>query len=56
MGADRGTFCLTRFGVSRKFCILAVYDDCCHETLCLMAEASISCARVVREMDVLVRA
>ena len=30
------------FGASRKFRILAVIDDCCHENLCLMADTSIS--------------
>ena len=43
------------FGVSRKFRILAVNDDCCREKLCLMADTSISGARVARELDALVR-
>ena len=43
------------FGVSRKFRILAVNDDCCRENLCLMADTSISGARVTRELDTLVR-
>ncbi|WP_372993996.1 IS3 family transposase, partial [Sulfitobacter sp.] len=43
------------FGVSRKFRILAVNDDCCRENLCLMADTSISGARVARELDALVR-
>ncbi|SLN77093.1 Integrase core domain protein [Ruegeria meonggei] len=43
------------FGASRKFRILAVNDDCCRENLCLMADTSISGARVVRELDALVR-
>ena len=30
-------------------------DDCCRETLCLMADTSISCARAARELDALVR-
>ena len=30
------------FGVSRKFSILAVNDDCCRENLCLMVDTSIS--------------
>ncbi len=34
------------FGVSRKFRILAVNDDCCRENLCLMADTSILGARV----------
>ena len=43
------------FSVSRKFRILAVNDDCCRENLCLMADTSISGARVARELDALVR-
>ena len=43
------------FGASRKFRILAVIDDCCRENLCLMADTSISGARVARELDALVR-
>ena len=43
------------FGASRRFPILAVNDDCCRENLCLMAETSISGARVARELDALVR-
>ena len=43
------------FGASRKFRILAVNDDCCRENLCLMADTSISGARVARELDALVR-
>lgn len=39
------------FGASRKFCILAVNDDCCRENLCLMADTSISSARVAGELD-----
>ena len=30
-------------------------DDCCRETLCLIADTSISGARVARELDALVR-
>ena len=44
------------FGASRKFRMLAVNDDCCRENLCLMADTSISGARVARELDALVRA
>ncbi|EET46567.1 hypothetical protein TR2A62_1818 [Thalassobium sp. R2A62] len=44
------------FGVFRKFRILAVNDDCCRENLRLMADTSISGARVARELDALVRA
>lgn len=36
------------FGASRKFQILAVIDDCCHEQLCLVADTSISGAQVAR--------
>ncbi len=43
------------FGASREFRILAVNDDCCRENLCLMADTSISGARVARELDALVR-
>lgn len=43
------------FGASRRFRILAVNDDCCRESLGLIADTSISGARVARELDVLVR-
>ncbi len=43
------------FGASRKFRMLAVNDDCCRENLRLMADTSISGARVARELDALVR-
>lgn len=43
------------FGASRRFRILAVNDDCCRENLCLVADTSISGARVARELDALVR-
>ena len=43
------------FGASRKLRMLAVNDDCCRENLCLMADTSISGARVARELDALVR-
>lgn len=42
-------------GASRRFRILAVNDNCCRENLCLMADTSISGARVAREPDALVR-
>lgn len=42
-------------GACRKFCILAVNDDCCRENLGLIADTSISGARVPRELDALVR-
>ncbi len=41
------------FGASRRFRILAVIDDCCRENLCLVADTSISGARVARELDAL---
>jgi putative transposase len=44
------------FGASRRFRILAVNDDSCRENLCLMADTSISGAKVARELDALVRA
>ena len=43
------------FGASRKFRILAINDDCCREKLCLVADTSISGARVARELNTLVR-
>ena len=43
------------FGASRKFRMLAVNDDYCRENLCLMADTSISGARVARELDALMR-
>lgn len=43
------------FGGSCKFRMLAVNDDCGLESLCLMANTSISGARFARELDALVR-
>ncbi|WP_347141050.1 IS3 family transposase [Paracoccus sp. SSK6] len=43
------------FGACRRFRILAVNDDCCRENLGLIADTSISGARVARELDALVR-
>jgi putative transposase len=48
-------FLCDTFGVCRKFRILAVNDDCCRENLVLIADTSISGARVARELDALVR-
>lgn len=48
-------FLFDTFGASPRFRILAVNDDCCRENLYLMADSSISGARVVRELDALVR-
>lgn len=42
------------FGASRKFRILAVNDDCTRENLCLVADTSISGARVARELTALI--
>ena len=44
------------FGASRKFRILAVIDDCTRECLCLVADTSLSGARVARELSALIRA
>ena len=44
-----------RFKACRKFRILAVNDDCCRETLGLIADTSLSGARVARKLDALVR-
>lgn len=43
------------FGASRKFRILAVIDDCTRECLCLVADTSLSGARVTRELNALIR-
>ena len=43
------------FGTSRRFRILAVNDDGCREKMCLVADTSISGARLARELDALVR-
>jgi putative transposase len=43
------------FGACWKFRILAVNDDCCRENLGLIADTSISGARVAWELDALVR-
>jgi len=43
------------FGVSRKFRILAVNDDFYRENLSLMADTSISGARIARDMNGLVQ-
>ena len=43
------------FGASRKFRILAVIDDCTRECLCLVADTSLSGARVARELSSLIR-
>lgn len=41
------------FGACRKFRILAVNDDCYRENLALIADTSVSGARVARELDAL---
>ena len=43
------------FGASRTFRILAVIDDCTRECLCLVADTSLSGARVARELSALIR-
>lgn len=43
------------FGASRKFRILAVIDDCSRESLCLIADTSISGAKGAPELDARVR-
>ena len=43
------------FGASRKFRILAVIDDCTRECPCLVADTSLSGARVARELSALIR-
>jgi putative transposase len=43
------------FGASRKFRILAVIDDYTRECLCLVADTSLSGARVARELSALSR-
>ena len=43
------------FGASRKFRILAVIDDCSRENLPLIADTSLSGARVARELTAMVR-
>ncbi|MGR3436474.1 MAG: IS3 family transposase [Shimia sp.] len=43
------------FEASGRFRIFAVNDDHCRENLCLVADTSISGARVARELDALVR-
>lgn len=43
------------FGASRRFRALAVVDDCTRECLGLIADTSISGARVARELDAMIR-
>ncbi len=43
------------FGASRRFRILEVNDDCCWENLCLVADTPISGARMVCELDAMMR-
>ena len=43
------------FGASRKFRVLAVIDDCIRENLALIADTSLSGARVARELTALIR-
>jgi putative transposase len=43
------------FGASRKFRILAVNDDCTRQNLGLIADTSLSGARVARELTAMIR-
>lgn len=43
------------FGASRKSRVLAVIDDCTRECLCLVADTSLSGARVARKLSALIR-
>jgi putative transposase len=43
------------FEPGRRFRILAVIDDCTRECLALIADTSISCRRVARELDSVIR-
>ena len=43
------------FGASRKFRVLAVNDDCTRENLGLIADTSLSGARVARELTAMIR-
>ena len=43
------------FGASRRFRIFAVIDDCTRENLGLVADTSLSGARVARELDAIMR-
>ena len=43
------------FGASRKFRVLAVIDDCARENLALIADTSLSGARVARELTAMIR-
>ena len=43
------------FGASRKFRILAVNDDCTRENLGLIADTSLTGARVARELTAMIR-
>ena len=43
------------FGVLRKFRILAIIDDCTRENLGLIADTSLSGARVARELTAMIR-
>ncbi len=43
------------FGASRKFQMLAVIDDRTRECMCLVADSSLSSARMTRERNALIR-
>ena len=42
-------------GASRRFRVLAINDDCCRESLRLIADTSISGARMAQELDAVLR-
>ena len=48
-------FVSDNFGASRKFRALAIIDDCTRENLALIADTSLSGARVARELTTLIR-
>ena len=53
--SDADVVKLLKFAGAVKFRILAVIDDCTRENLCLVADTSISGARVARELTALIR-
>ena len=55
MRAGRWTFCRTASVLHASSASWRCIDDCCRENLCLIADTSISGARVARELDALVR-
>ena len=51
---SHGSICDT-LGASQKFRVLAVIDDCTRENLALIADTSLSGARVARELTAMIR-